>query len=76
MHLRTPDDEMTQDQTQNSKTDIENKTQLPHKKSDKLATSEKEPRQVYISLRDSSGLVTSGPIFGNFFFVWEMLCMF
>ena len=68
MHLRTQDDVMTQDQNQVSTTNIPNKIQLPHNNSNKSLLSEKEPRQVYISLRESklSGSASSGDTYGNF----------
>ena len=68
MHLRKQDDEMTPDQNQVSTTNIPNKTYLPHTNSNKSLLSEKEPRQVYISLRESklSGPTSSGHTYGNF----------
>ena len=68
MHLRKQDDEMTPDQNQVSTTNIPNKIQLPHNNSNKSLLSEKEPRQVYISLRESklSGSASSGHTYGNF----------
>ena len=67
MHLRTQDDAVTQVQNQISTTDIPNKTHIPHSNSNKSLLSEKEPRQVYISLRESklSGSASSGHTYGN-----------
>ena len=67
MHLKPPDKEMTLDEKESSATNILENTNFPHLNSTKTASSEKEPRQVYISLRESklAEARPSGPTFGK-----------
>jgi hypothetical protein len=60
MHLKTPDEEMTLEQNKISSANITNKTTSSHVASFKTVLSEKEPRPVYISLRESK-LAASAP---------------
>ena len=53
MHLKPPDKEMTLDEKEITATNIIDNTDFSNLNSTKTVTSEKEPRQVYISLRES-----------------------
>ena len=67
MHLKPPDKEMTLDEKESSETNILDNTKFTHLDSTKTVTSEKQPRQVYISLRESKLAEErpSGPTFGK-----------
>ena len=69
MHLKTPDEGMTLDQKEISSTNIANKTPSPLITSNKPVLTEKEPRPVYISLRESklSASAPAGPTYGKYF---------
>ena len=67
MHLKPPDKEMTLDEKESSETNILDNTNFTHLDSTKTVTSEKLPRQVYISLRESklAEARPSEPTFGK-----------
>ena len=74
MHLKTPDEGMTLDQKEISSANIANKTPSPLIASNKPVLTEKEPRPVYISLRESklSASAPAGPTYGKYFVLFSI----
>ena len=74
MHLKIPDEEMTLDQKEISSANLTNKTPSPHAPSYKTVLAEKEPRPVYISLRESklAASAPAGPLYGKSFLRWSI----